>query len=128
MLTERRAHTTLPVVDLDRARAFWEGTLGFAPFELRPGAALYRTGEGSVFALSRGSSAASGATTQMAFSVPDVEAEVAELKERGVVFEEYDFPSLTTVGGIGRIGSGRAAWFKDPEGNLIGVLQFDPLT
>jgi len=127
MLTERRAHTTLPVVDLDRARAFWEGTLGFAPFELRPGAVLYRAGDGSVFALSRGSSAASGATTQMAFSVPDVEAEVAELTASGVVFEEYDFPGLTTVGGIGRIGAGRAAWFKDPEGNLVGVLQFDPL-
>jgi catechol 2,3-dioxygenase-like lactoylglutathione lyase family enzyme len=126
MLTERRAHTTLPVVDLDRARVFWEGTLGFAPFETYPGAVLYRTAEGSVFALSRGSSAAGGATTQMAFSVPDVVTEVAELKARGVVFEEYDFPSLTTVGGIGRIGAGRAAWFKDPEGNLVGVLQFDP--
>ena len=126
MLTERRAHTTLPVVDLDRARAFWEGTLGFAPFETYPSAVLYRTDEGSVFALSRGSSAASGSTTQMAFAVPDVEAEVAELQARGVVFEAYYFPSLRTVGGIGRIGAGRAAWFKDPEGNLVGVLQFDP--
>jgi catechol 2,3-dioxygenase-like lactoylglutathione lyase family enzyme len=127
MLTERRAHTTLPVVDLDRARAFWEGTLGFIPFEIRPGAALYRAGDGSVFALSRGSSGPSGTTTQMAFSVPDVETEVADLRARGVVFEEYDYPTLRTVDGIGRIGSGRAAWFKDPEGNLVGVLQFDPL-
>jgi catechol 2,3-dioxygenase-like lactoylglutathione lyase family enzyme len=127
MLSERRAHTTLPVADVDRARVFWEETLGFRPFEIRPGAALYRAGDGSVFALSRSGSRAGGATTQMAFTVPDVEAEVAELKTRGVVFEEYDLPGLKTEGGIARIGPGRAAWFFDPEGNLIGVVEFDPL-
>ena len=59
----------------------------------------------------------------MAFTVDDVEAEVAELEARGVVFESYDSPR--TEGGIATIGPGRAAWFKDPDGNLLAILQFD---
>ena len=59
----------------------------------------------------------------MAFTVPDIVSEVADLRARGVVFEEYETPR--TEQGIGRVGAGRAAWFKDPDGNLIGLLQFD---
>ena len=125
MLADHRCHTTLPVSDLDRARAFYEGTLGFTPFEENPAAALYRAGEGSVFALSRSSGKASGTHTQIGFTVFDIEAEVADLKRRGVVFEEYDVPGLKTEGSIAKMAAGRAAWFFDPEGNMVGVVQFD---
>jgi catechol 2,3-dioxygenase-like lactoylglutathione lyase family enzyme len=59
----------------------------------------------------------------MAFLVPDVDAEVAELRARGVVFETYETPR--TVAGIADMAVGRAAWFKDPDGNLIGMIQLN---
>jgi len=123
MLRDRRAHTALPTPDVDALRPFYEDVLGFTPRAVVPGAVVYDAGAGSVFAISRTGQRSSGNHTQMAFTVPDVEAEVAELKARGVVFEEYVTPK--TEGGIARIGPGRAAWFKDPHGNLLAVLQFD---
>ena len=123
MLPDRRVHTTLPTSDPKRLRTFYEATLGFVPFVERPGAILYRAGDGSLFAISKAGARPTGGHTQMAFTVPDIVAEVAELRARGVVFEEYETPK--TEQGIGRVGAGRAAWFKDPDGNLIGVLEFD---
>ena len=123
MLPDRRLHTTLPTSDPERLRIFYERTLGFVPFAERPGAILYRAGEGTLFAISKAGGRATGAHTQMAFTVPDIEAEVSDLRARGVVFEDYETPK--TENGIGRVGAGRAAWFKDPDGNLIAVLEFD---
>ena len=124
MLTKRRCHTTIPVSDLAKARTFYEGVLGFTPYEVNPVAVLYEAGEGSKFAVTRSSGKASGTHTQMGFTVTDIEDEVADLKRRGVVFEEYDLPSLKTEGGIADTGAGKAAWFFDPEGNMIGLIQF----
>jgi len=121
MLSDRRVHTILPTGDVDGLRAFYEGTLGFEPLAVRPGATFYRAGAGTLFALSRSGGRASGSHTQMAFTVPDVAAEVAELKARGVVFEEYETPK--TDGSIAQMPAGRGAWFKDPEGNLIGLFE-----
>jgi catechol 2,3-dioxygenase-like lactoylglutathione lyase family enzyme len=123
MLSTRRVHTTLPTPDPERLRTFYEDVLGLVPYAIRPGAVLYRVGEGTLFAISRSGNRATGSHTQMSFTVPDIDAEVAELRNRGVVFEEYETPK--TDGGIARLPVGRAAWFKDPDGNLIGVLQFD---
>jgi catechol 2,3-dioxygenase-like lactoylglutathione lyase family enzyme len=124
MLAERRVHATLPVADLDRARAFYEGTLGFSPYDVQPTAVLYAAGEGTLFAASKGTALASGSHTQMAFTTNDLEAELADARARGIVFEEYDFPGFKTVNGIAPVGPNRAAWFKDSEGNLIGIIQF----
>jgi hypothetical protein len=66
---------------------------------------------------------ASGSHTQIGWNVSDFEAEVRALKARGVVFEEYDYPTLKTVGGIATTPDGKAAWFKDSEGNLLGIVQ-----
>jgi catechol 2,3-dioxygenase-like lactoylglutathione lyase family enzyme len=126
MLSTRRAHTTLPSSDVDALRPFYEGVLGFTPFAERPGAVLYRAGEGTLFAISRTGVPSSGSHTQIAFTVDDIDAEVADLRGRGVVFEEYETPK--TEGGIATIGAGRAAWFKDPQQNLLAVIQFhDPV-
>jgi catechol 2,3-dioxygenase-like lactoylglutathione lyase family enzyme len=116
----------LPVTDLAASRAFWEGRLGFVPLEVYPTAALYSAGSGSVFAVSKASARATGGATQMAFTVPDIEAEVAELGRLGITFEQYDLPGLRTVGGIALMGGNRVAWFKDPDGNVIGVIEFGP--
>jgi len=126
MLADRRVHTTLPTLDVERLRRWYEDVLGFVPFAERPGAVLYKTATGSLFAISRAGSASAGTTTQMAFTVDDVEAEVADLRARGVAFETYEMPE--TIDGIASIGPGRAAWFKDPDGNLMAVIQFhDPV-
>lgn len=126
MLSERRVHTTLPTSDVEALRGWYEGVLGFTPMAVRPGAVLYQTGAGSVFAISKGSVSSSGSHTQMAFTVDDIEAEVADLQARGVVFEEYEMPR--TQNGIATIGPGRAAWFKDPDDNLLAVIQFSEPT
>jgi predicted enzyme related to lactoylglutathione lyase len=123
--------TRLPAQDLERARAFYSEMLGLEPAEERDGGLLYRLGD-SEFALFASSGGPSGQHTQMAFEVDDIEATVEELRGRGVVFEEYDFPGLTTVNGIAEVegnypskgGKGeRAAWFRDSEGNMLGIGQ-----
>ncbi len=129
MLADGRPVTRLPAQDLDRARDFYSQKLGLEPFEERPGGLLYRCAGGDFVVFASGG-AASGDHTQMAFDVSDLGATMAELRGRGVVFEEYDLPGLTTVGGVvevegnypskGGVGE-RGAWFRDSEGNLLAV-------
>ncbi|MER5420085.1 VOC family protein [Streptosporangium roseum] len=130
MLKHSHVATRLPAQDLDRARVFYAEKLGLEPVEERPGGLLYRCGGGR-FALFASTGTSSGDHTQMAWEVDDIEAVVEELRSRGVVFEEVDVPGLRTVGGIARVegnypsaGTGeRAAWFRDSEGNLLGIGQ-----
>jgi catechol 2,3-dioxygenase-like lactoylglutathione lyase family enzyme len=131
MLEDGDVATRLPARDLARARAYYAEKLGLEPVEERPGGLRYlcRSGE---FVLFASAGAASGTHTQMAFTVDDIEAVVAELRGRGVVFEEYDLPGLRTVDGIAEVagnypskgGKGeRGAWFHDSEGNLLAIGQ-----
>jgi len=122
MLSERRAQAILPSPDPDALRPFYEETLGFTPRALRPITVFYQAGDGSVFAISRSGIKPAG-HTQISFVVPDLEAEVRDLQGRGVVFEEYETPKTTN--GIAQMPAGRAAWFKDPHGNLLGLIQLD---
>ena len=62
----------------------------------------------------------------MGFSVEDIDSAVSDLQAAGVVFEEYDVPGLKTERGVAKTGDIRAAWFKDSEGNLIGLVQLPP--
>jgi catechol 2,3-dioxygenase-like lactoylglutathione lyase family enzyme len=122
--------TRLPAQDLERARRWYRDKLGLEPAEARPGGLLYRVGATS-FALFESRGKASGDHTQMAFDVEDIDAVVNRLRERGVEFEEVDAPGLRTVGGIADIDGNypskgtaeRGAWFRDSEGNLLGVGQ-----
>jgi len=75
------------------------------------------------FVLFPSSGAASGTHTQLGFAVADIEAEVGELTARGVVFEVYDLPGFKTVDGIATVGQVRSAFFRDSEGNLVGLAQ-----
>jgi catechol 2,3-dioxygenase-like lactoylglutathione lyase family enzyme len=130
MLHDGEVATRLPARDLERAKAFYSDKLGLEPVEERPGGARYRCGN-SYFALFQSAGAPSGTHTQMGWEVKDIEATVAELRRRGVVFEEYDLPGFKTVNGIADIagnypskGSGeKGAWFYDSEGNLLGIGQ-----
>ncbi|HZC69662.1 MAG TPA: VOC family protein [Jatrophihabitans sp.] len=121
----------LPAQDLERARAWYADKLGLEPAEERPGGLKYRCGS-TIFALFATSGRPSGEHTQLGWRVDDIEAAVAELRERGVVFEDVRVPGLTTVNGIadvagnypsdGGVGE-RAAWFRDSEGNMLGLGQ-----
>jgi catechol 2,3-dioxygenase-like lactoylglutathione lyase family enzyme len=130
LLENAEVSTRLPAQDLERARAFYFQKLGLEPVEDREGGLRYRCGNG-YFALFQSTGRAAGDHTQMAFEVDDLESVVAELRRRGVAFEEVDVPGLRTVDGIADIegnypskGAGeRGAWFRDSEGNLVGVGQ-----
>jgi catechol 2,3-dioxygenase-like lactoylglutathione lyase family enzyme len=122
VLTGVRTHATLPVVDPARAKAFYSDKLGLEPVSEAPGGNFYETG-GTRFLLYPTQGRPSGAHTQMGFAVDDIEATVAALKARGVEFEEYDYPDFDIATRIATTGSIRAAWFKDSEGNLLGVAQ-----
>jgi catechol 2,3-dioxygenase-like lactoylglutathione lyase family enzyme len=126
-----RVAARLPAQDLDRARRFYAEKLGLEPDEERPGGLRYQCRAGW-FALFESSGRPSGAHTQIAFEVDDLKQTVRELRDRGVVFEEYDSPGLRTSDGIASVEGNypstgangeRAAWFRDSEGNLIGVGQ-----
>ena len=122
--------TRLPAQDLARARRFYAEKLGLDPVEEREGGLRYECG-GVAFALFESAGAPSGAHTQMGWEVDDMNAAMEELRARGVVFEEYDVPGLTTVDGVAEIegnypskGVGeRGAWFYDSVGNLLGMGQ-----
>jgi catechol 2,3-dioxygenase-like lactoylglutathione lyase family enzyme len=129
-LANAEVATRLPAQDLERARRFYSEKLGLEPVEERPGGLRYRCG-GSFFALFESAGAPSGTHTQMAWDVDDLTATIADLRARGVVFEEYDIPGLTTRDGVVEIAGNypskgvgeRGAWFKDSEGNLLALGQ-----
>ena len=102
MLESGRVATRLPAQDLQRARAFYAEKLGLEPSEERPGGLLYRCANG-VFALFTSAGASPGTFTQMGWDVDDLAATVAELRRRGVVFEDVDVPGLETVDGIAEV-------------------------
>jgi organic hydroperoxide reductase OsmC/OhrA len=121
--------TRLPAQELARARAWYADKLALEPSEQRPGGLLYRCAHGE-FALFESSGIASGTHTQMAWEVDDLDAVVAQLRSRGVEFEEYEEPWLTTDNGIAEVAGNypsrggvgeRAAWFRDSEGNLLAI-------
>lgn len=110
----------LPVSDIRRVRGFYEDTLGFKPVSENDGAVYYECAQG-MFSIFDSAGASDGSFTQMAFDTRDFDAEVADLRARGVKFEEYDLPGLKTENGIAEFEGERVCWFKDPEGNLLAL-------
>jgi len=129
MLESSIIEARVPTQDLARARAWYAEKLGLEPAEEREGGLRYE-GRSGVFCLFASAGASDGSFTQLGFYVDDIEATVAELKRRGVVFEEYPgwVDSIMEVAGnYPSKGSGeRAAWFRDSEGNMLGVAQVVP--
>ena len=115
--------TALPVEDLARAKAYYRDKLGLEPTREVEGALFYEGSGNSGFLLFPTSGRPSGQHTQMAWFVTDLVATVAELKRRGVRFEEYDFPGLKTIDGVADLGYEKSAWFRDSEGNLLALGQ-----
>ena len=109
----------LPVRDLARARRFYEEKLRLVPIGLKPdGKFVYRCG-GAEIALFPKAEGTKAEHTALSFRVPDIAAAIRDLEERGVVFADYDLPGLKTVEHVCVLGSEKAAWFNDPEGNIL---------
>jgi catechol 2,3-dioxygenase-like lactoylglutathione lyase family enzyme len=124
MLSDHPVYATIAAADIARARAFYEGTLGFSvETEDAVGGVYYRSGT-TRFYLYPSQFAGHAQHTLASWEVDDIGAVVAELASRGVVFEQYDLPGLKTdERGIADLGSIKAAWFKDPDGNILNVGQ-----
>ena len=123
MLQGRRMVPTIPARDLARAREWYASKLGFTTDREAPEALLYEEGGDRLFLLFSSPAAGNAPHQLAAWAVEDLAAEVAALRGRGVVFEEYDSPTLRTVNGVATTPVGKAAWFKDSEGNTLTLTE-----
>lgn len=128
MLGKSRAVTTIAVTDMERARKFYEGKLGLDKPEMRMDGAEYKLGGGTRIFLYGRPSPPKADHTLVAFEVDDLARAVKDLRKRGVKFEEYDIPEmgLKTIDGIATIEGEKSAWCKDPDGNILAVVETVP--
>ena len=121
MLTNASVSTMLPATDMERAEKFYGETLGLKQAAKNPGGTTFETSNGNqIFVFGRGATKADH--TVMAFHVEDFEAAFNGLQAKGVTFEEYDQPGLKTENGVVTMGHVKLAWFKDTEGNILGLF------
>jgi predicted enzyme related to lactoylglutathione lyase len=123
MLQRFPMYAYIPVKDVARARQFYEQKLGFNPKQEIAGGVVYEFGEHTACFMYPTPNAGTSKASQAFWQVEDIEREVAELKSRGVKFEDYDMPGMKTQNGIVTAGGAKAAWFKDTEGNIMAVIQ-----
>jgi predicted enzyme related to lactoylglutathione lyase len=123
MLQKSPMYAYIPAKDLKRARQFYEQKLGFKPKQEIAGGVVYEFGDHTWCFMYPTPNAGTSSASQAFWQVDDIEREVAELKAKGVKFEEYDTPAVKTRDGISTGGGAKAAWFKDSEGNIMAVIQ-----
>jgi len=123
MLQRSAMYAYLPASDVARARQFYEQKLGFSPGREVGGGVTYECAGGTACFLYPTPNAGTSKASQAFWQVDDIEREVADLKGRGVKFEEYDMPGMKTKNGIATAGGAKAAWFKDTEGNILALIQ-----
>jgi catechol 2,3-dioxygenase-like lactoylglutathione lyase family enzyme len=115
----------LPASDLERARQFYTDKLGLTAIEDNTAGLFFRIGSNNAFLVYEAAGPASGQHTQAGFLVADLDATMSNLRSRGVTFEEYDIPGVHTEGGVVTLPNGRGAFFKDSEGNILGLNELD---
>ena len=120
MLARSPVTTVLIVRDAERSADFYREQLGLPHQGRTPdGQELFTAGGGSSVALMSDPDARASGRTELSFEVTDIDDEIRDLEERGVTFEDYDLPGLKTVDHVAEMGSEKAAWFKDPDGNVL---------
>ena len=127
MLSNSRAVPIIPVSNLERGVAFYTETLGLELADTNESLpenreARFKVGSGT-FGIYESVGAGQSRHTLASFEVDDIDATANDLRARGLKFEEYDMPGLKTENGIADIGHERAAWFKDPDGNILAIAQ-----
>ena len=122
MLTSRDAIATIAVKKIEPARKFYEGTLGLKPMPTEEtGVQTYKSGNSSVLVY-ESQYAGTNKATAATWAVENLEGVVRDLKAKGVRFEHYDFPGATRQGDVHDTGKAKAAWFKDPDGNILALV------
>jgi catechol-2,3-dioxygenase len=124
MLADHPIDPMILATDLGVAKEFYGGRIGLEVLLESDDFLSFSCGGDSRLVVTRSSTGSSEAQTKASWRVRDLAAEVADLRSRGVELDEYDEPGLTTVDGIADVGFALAAWFVDPHGNSIGLLQF----
>jgi catechol 2,3-dioxygenase-like lactoylglutathione lyase family enzyme len=122
MLGKADATPMLAVKDLDRARKFYEGTLGLKEVDDFGEGFLLKSGD-TQLNVYRSEFAGTNKATALTFDVDDIESEVRDLKEKGIFFEKYDMEGLTPKGDIYEGEGMKTAWFKDPDGNILSLIE-----
>ena len=123
MLGEHPVHVVLLSLDLAETKAFYHDQLGLEVLDENEDAITFRCGGQSSIAVTKSTVGTSDEQTQAGWFVPDLDAELAELRSRGVVIQEYDMPGLKTTEGVADLGFALAAWIVDPHKNALGILQ-----
>jgi catechol 2,3-dioxygenase-like lactoylglutathione lyase family enzyme len=126
VLGDNRVMTAIPVKDVEKARDFYEGILGlrFVGGPRADGSFEYECGAGSgLFTYPTQENAGKSPATLAAWQVYDIEMTARQLRENGVVLEEYDMPGLKTEDGVATLPGAKALWFKDPDGNILNVFE-----
>jgi catechol 2,3-dioxygenase-like lactoylglutathione lyase family enzyme len=123
MLGDKNANTDIPTKDIDRARQFYHDKLGLKEVKRdERGDTTFKSGNTRIWVY-QSNFAGTNQATYMSWDVDDITAAVDDLKSKGVSFEHYDMPGVTMDGDIHVMGKERAAWFKDPDGNILCVVK-----
>ena len=122
MLGKADATPMIPVADLDRARKFYEETLGLETKDEWGEGVTMESGD-TLINVYRSEFAGTNKATALTFEVDDAEKEVGELKDKGVFFEHYDLPGLQRQGDLYVAEGMKTAWFKDPDGNILSLIE-----
>ena len=123
MLKNAPMYAYIPAKDVARARRFYEQTLGFKPTHEQAGGVSYEFGRGTACFLYPTPNAGTSRASQAFWQVDDIDREIADLKARGVQFEDVDMPGTKAPSGAIAAGGAKAAWFKDTEGNILAIVQ-----
>jgi catechol 2,3-dioxygenase-like lactoylglutathione lyase family enzyme len=121
MLKDGQTGATLAVSDIDRASKFYSETLGFTVRQQSPGGVLYDSGQGTAFFVYPSEFAGTNKATAMSINVDDFDTTIADLRQRGIEFMDFDFGDFKTENGVAQTPEGPGAWFADPDGNIIAV-------
>jgi catechol 2,3-dioxygenase-like lactoylglutathione lyase family enzyme len=123
MLGDHPIHPVLLAKDLAAAREFYHDKVGLEILLENDDAIVFRCGGGTQLDVTKSTVGTADEQTQVSWQVPDLPAEVAELRSRGVKVEDYDMPGLKTEDGIADLGFALAAWIVDPGGNALALMQ-----
>ena len=123
MLAEAEAVPMIAVKDIDRARKFYEETLGLETKDAMGGEVLEVKSGDTVINVYRSEHAGTNKATALTFAVDDIEAEIRNLRGKGIFFEEYDVPGLEKRGDLYVAEGMKTTWFKDPDGNILSLFE-----
>ena len=123
MLGKAEAMPMIAVKDIDRARKFYEDTLGLETKDAMGGEVLEVKSGDTVINVYRSEHAGTNKATALTFAVDDIEAEVRDLKDKGIFFEQYDMPGLEKRGDLYVAEGMKTTWFKDPDGNILSLFE-----